>query len=160
MKRRLRQYGRLPHDPRNFREVVEADLRRAARLIVKIQDEIDPQFRIATPEGIIRSLQRWPPDVYGRKVILRNLSLFMAWKQSLGFTLASELTEPDAVYCVGHNDEGTLCLSCWSPARAEALAANNFGKIEWLSEGSIDPLLLDLLPRGARDITTRVGCDA
>ncbi len=41
---------RLPHDPRNFRELVEADLRRPARLIIKIQDEIDPQFRIATPE--------------------------------------------------------------------------------------------------------------
>ncbi len=44
---------RLPHDPRSLRELVEADLRRAARLLIKIQDEIDPQFRIATPEGII-----------------------------------------------------------------------------------------------------------
>ena len=42
---------RLPHDPRNLRELVEADLRRALRIIIKIQDEIDPQFRIATPEG-------------------------------------------------------------------------------------------------------------
>jgi hypothetical protein len=29
---------RLPQDPRNFREIVEADLRRAARLIIKVQD--------------------------------------------------------------------------------------------------------------------------
>jgi hypothetical protein len=29
---------RLPHEPRNFRELVEADLRRAARLVVKVQD--------------------------------------------------------------------------------------------------------------------------
>ena len=36
---------RLPHDPKNFREVVEADLRRAARLVIKVQDEIDPQLR-------------------------------------------------------------------------------------------------------------------
>ncbi len=42
-----------------------------------------------------------PSDPYGRKVILRNLSLFMAWKQALGFTLASELFEPDSVYCAG-----------------------------------------------------------
>ena len=41
----------LPHTPRNFRELIEADLRRAARLIIKIQDEIDWQFRIATPQG-------------------------------------------------------------------------------------------------------------
>ncbi len=29
---------RLPHDPRILRELVEADLRRGARLIIKIQD--------------------------------------------------------------------------------------------------------------------------
>ena len=32
---------RLPHHPRNLRELIEADLRRAARLIIKVQDEID-----------------------------------------------------------------------------------------------------------------------
>ena len=32
---------RLPHDPKNFRDIVEADLRRAARLVIKVQDEID-----------------------------------------------------------------------------------------------------------------------
>ena len=35
----------LPIEPPNFKEIVEADLRRAARLVVKVQDEIDPQFR-------------------------------------------------------------------------------------------------------------------
>ena len=39
---------RLPQDPQNFREMVEADLRRAARLVIKVHDEIEPQFRIAT----------------------------------------------------------------------------------------------------------------
>jgi hypothetical protein len=40
----------LPHEPKTLREFVEADLRRAARLILKVQDEIDPQFRFSTPE--------------------------------------------------------------------------------------------------------------
>ena len=40
---------RMVPDPRTFKGLVEADLRRAARLIIKVQDEIDPQFRIATP---------------------------------------------------------------------------------------------------------------
>jgi hypothetical protein len=39
------------HDARSFREMVEADLRRAARLVIKVQDEIDPQLRVATPTG-------------------------------------------------------------------------------------------------------------
>jgi hypothetical protein len=42
---------RLPEPLTTFRESVEADLRRAARLIIKVQDEIDPQFRFSTQDG-------------------------------------------------------------------------------------------------------------
>ena len=42
---------RLPEPLTTFRQYVEADLRRVARLIIKVQDEIDPQFRFSTPEG-------------------------------------------------------------------------------------------------------------
>jgi hypothetical protein len=52
-------------------------------VLIKVQDEIDPQFRFATPEGDYWIAVTLPADVYGRKVILRNLSLFMAWKQAL-----------------------------------------------------------------------------
>jgi hypothetical protein len=146
---------RLPHEPRNFRELVEADLRRAGRLIIKIQDEIDPQIRIATPAGDYWIAVTLPKDTYGRKVVLRNLSLFMAWKQSLGFTLASELIEPDAVYCLGVTLKERY--GCMARVRREPRpwTAKNFGAVEWLPENSIDPMLLDLLPRGAREITSR-----
>ena len=40
-------------------------------------------------------------DDHGRRSILRALSTFMAWKQAMAFTLASELLEPDCVYCCG-----------------------------------------------------------
>ncbi|MFY9640077.1 MAG: hypothetical protein WAK07_04090, partial [Rhodomicrobium sp.] len=139
---------RLPREPQNLRELVEADLRRAARLIIKIQDEIDPQVRIATPEGDYWIGVTLPPDPYGRKVILRNLSLFMAWKQALGFTLASELYNPDSVYCVGIMlKERHACLARIT-REPKPWTANNFGLVEWLPESSIDPVLLDLLPRG------------
>jgi hypothetical protein len=46
----------LPHGPRTFRDFIEADLRRAARLIIKVQEELDPQIRIATPMKI----SMWP----------------------------------------------------------------------------------------------------
>jgi hypothetical protein len=146
---------RIPHDPSNFRELVEAGLRRGARLIIKVQDEIDPQFRFATPEGDFYIAVTLPRDPYGRKVIFRNLSLFMAWKQAFGFTLASELFEPGAVYCVGITyKERAACLA---RVRREPKpwTARNFGEIEWLLERSIDPLLLDMLPMGAREITSR-----
>jgi len=146
---------RPPHDPRNFRELVEADLRRAARLVIKVQDEIDPQFRIAAPEGDYWVAVTFPVDAYGRKVILRNLALFMAWKQALGFTLASELYEPDSVYCAGimgrerHNGLARI------RREPKPWRANNFGAVEWLPESAIDPMLADLSPRGAREMTSR-----
>ena len=56
---------RLPQDPQNFREMVEADLRRAARLVIKVHDEIEPQFRIATPTGDWWLAVTLPPDEYG-----------------------------------------------------------------------------------------------
>ncbi|MGO9987007.1 MAG: hypothetical protein ACLPIX_22715 [Rhodomicrobium sp.] len=146
---------RPPHDPRNFREVVEADLRRAARLVIKIQDEIDPQLRVATPEGDFHLAVTLPADPYGRKVILRNLALFMAWKQALGFTLASELYEPDSVYCVGlMGKERHACLARIT-REPKPWTAKNFGAVEWLPDSSIDPMLADLLPRGAREMTSR-----
>src|SRR5208282_2437229 len=146
---------RLDHDPRNFRELVEADLRRAARLIIKIQDEIDPQIRIATPEGDCWIAVTLPADPYGRKVVLRNISLFMAWKQALGFTLASELYEPDCVYCAGVFPKERL--ACLARIRREPRpwTSKNFGSVEWLPEASIDSMLFDLLPRGAREMTSR-----
>jgi hypothetical protein len=41
--------------PRTFKEIVLCDLLRGQRLVRRIEDEggIDPQFRIATPEGDI-----------------------------------------------------------------------------------------------------------
>src|SRR5262249_30639352 len=60
----------LPYEPKTLREFVEADLRRAARLIIKVQDEIDPQFRFSTPEGRLPSGRasadrRAPGDLMG-----------------------------------------------------------------------------------------------
>lgn len=143
----------MPCEPRNLRELVEADLRRAARLVIKVQDQIDPQMRIATPEGDYWIAVTLPGDAYGRKVILRNLSLFMAFKQAVGFTLGSELYEPDAVYCVGLTARKRC--ACLARIRREPRpwTAQNFGGVEWMEERSIDPLLLEMLPKGAREIT-------
>src|SRR5258705_12234638 len=92
---------RMVPEPRTFKELVEADLRRAARLIIKIQDEIDPQFRIATPEGDYWLAVTFPRDLQGRKEVFDKLALFMASRQAIAFTLASELITPDSVYCTG-----------------------------------------------------------
>ena len=88
-----RRLNPMNKTPRNFREIVLADLARAQRLISKIDDPggIDPQFRIATPEGDFHIAMTLADDPGERLRQMRMVSRFMAWKMAAGFTLASEL---------------------------------------------------------------------
>lgn len=145
----------LPRDPATFRELVEADLRRAVRLVVKVQDEIDPQLRIATREGDYWIAVTLPADDDGRRTVLRALATFMVWKQALAFTLASELVEPDSVYCVGIAPaERHACLARVRRVPKPWKAAS-FGTVEWLPAASIDPAIAGLLPKGPRPLTPK-----
>ena len=146
----------LPQAPNTFREMVEADLRRAGRLIIKVQDEIDPQWRIATPSGDWWIATTLPTgDDHGRRNILRALSTFMAWKQALAFTLASELVEPDCVYCCGVT--ASERWACMAPItrRPRPWTKANFGDVEWLPTNSIDPAIAELLPTVPRPLTPK-----
>lgn len=145
----------LAREPKTLRDIVEADLRRAAGLVIKIQDEIDPQFRIATPEGDYWLAVTMPGEGTERTAMLRRIATFLAWKQATAFTLACELADPDCVYCVGiAGCERHACLARirrhpkpWTPA--------NFDAIELLSDASIDPVIAALLPDRPRPMTPR-----
>jgi hypothetical protein len=143
----------LPHTPRTLKEFVEADLRRAARLIVKVQDEIDPQFRLATPEGDYHLAVTLPKDGYERRAMLRRFTTFMAWKQAASFVLASGLTTPDCVYALGVSVQGEV-HACLTPIRREPRpwTPGSFGDVEWLPRTSIGDDMIGLLPRGSRMI--------
>ncbi len=146
---------RLPRDPQSFREIVEADLRRGARLIIAVQDEIDPQVRIATPEGDYSIAVTLPGDDYGRGVVLRVLSTFLVWKQALAFVWTSELVEPDCVYAVGiSKGERHACLSRIRRS-PKPWTAGNFGPVEWLPASSIDPAMVAMFPAGPRALTPK-----
>jgi hypothetical protein len=127
----------LPHDPKTLGEFVEADLRRAARVIIKVQDEIDPQFRFSTPEGDYHLAVTLPADAYERSSMLKRVSAFMVWKQALGFTLASELIEPDCVYCLGVTAK-QVC-ACFSRIRREPRpwSKESFAPVEWINPAQI-----------------------
>ena len=145
----------LPNEPRTLREFVEADLRRAARLIIKVQDEIDPQFRFSTAEGDYHLAVTLPADNYERRSMLRRVSAFMAWKQALGFTLASELIEPDCVYCLGVTAKD-VC-ACFSRIRREPRpwTKENFGPVAWMDQAQIGQEMIDIFPRHPRAMTPK-----
>jgi hypothetical protein len=145
----------LPHEPRTLREFVEADLRRAARLIIKVQDEIDPQFRFSTPEGDYHLSVTLPADLRERHSMLKRISAFMAWKQALGFTLASELIDPDCVYCLGTTAKEVY--ACLSRVRRQSRpwTKHNFGPVEWIERAQIGQEMIDLLPPRPRAMTPK-----
>ena len=139
----------LPEAPRNFREIVLADLLRAQRLILQAQDEIDPQFRIASPEGDWWIGMTLDVDAEKRVHQMRLVSRFMRWKMSSAFTMASELAMPDAVYCVGishHECHGVLSMISRDPI--------HFGPEQWLTRADIGEEIPALLPRGPASLDT------
>jgi hypothetical protein len=140
----------LPHNPRNFREMVLADLLRAQRLILRIEDQIDPQFRIASPEGDWWIGMTLSADLQERHYQMRMVSRFMQWKLSPAFTIASELQVPDAVYCFGatHSE----CHAVMSLITREPIT---FGPEQWLSRDQIGDEYLALLPRGSGALDAR-----
>ncbi len=146
---------RMSPEPRTVKDLVEADLRRAARLMIAVQDEIDPQLRIATPDGDYWLGVTLPAAADERAAMLRRLATFMAWKQALAFTLACETFEPAAVYCVGIAPrERHACLARIERA-PRPWTEKNFAGVEWLAPASIDPVIADLLPRAPRPMTPK-----
>ena len=80
----------------------------------------------------------------------------MAWKQALGFTLASELYQPDSVYCVGFmGKERHACLARIT-RHPKPWTAKNFGPVEWLPDLArwirCSP---ELLPQGVREMSAK-----
>jgi len=141
--------------PTTFRGIVEADLRRAARAIIKVQDELDFQFRIATPQGDYAIAVTMPNDPHERSAMLRRVGTFMAWRQALAFSLAVELVEPDAVYCVGISARARHHCQSRITRTPKPWTKANFGPVEWLPESAIDPALAELLPVQPRPLTPK-----
>jgi hypothetical protein len=144
----------LPHTPRNFREIVLADLLRAQRLILRVQDEIDPQFRIASPEGDWWIGMTLADDLAERTRQMSLVSRFMQWKLSAAFTMASELKQPDAVYCIGvshHECYGVISLIERNPI--------TFGPEQWLSREQLGDEIPGMLPKGKNTLDSRAIAD-
>jgi hypothetical protein len=146
---------RLPEPLTTFRQIVEADLRRAARLIIKVQDEIDPQFRFSSPEGDYHLAVTPPSDDSERRSMMKRVSAFMAWKQARSFTLASEMIEPDCVYCLGVS--ATEVHACFARIQRSPRPWTkvNFGSVEWLDRRQIGQEMIDLLPKGPSAMTPK-----
>jgi hypothetical protein len=104
---------------------------------------IDPQFRIMSPDGDFLISMSLADDPVERTHQLRQISMFMAWKTAVVFTVARELIDPDAVYCCGATrDERFAVIS--------AIERNpiRFSNPEWLAPDNVADEIAALLPHG------------
>ena len=134
----------------SLKELVLADLERAQRLVRKVHpDPIDPQFRIATPEGDYWIGITLTEKLKERRRRLQLVSDFMAWKVSPGFVMASELHEPDALLSVGLFRDDYWALISIIDRKPLSYAAPKS-----VLRANMDPEILHLQPRGSRTITS------
>jgi hypothetical protein len=124
-------------------------LLRGQRLIARIRDEIDPQIRVATPEGDIAIAMTLSQDMEERAYQMRVFSSFLAWKTAPAFTMTSELHEPDAIVSIGVSHKETLAVLS-TISRKPLL---RFGEPQWLSREQIGDDVPGLLPRGAIELS-------
>lgn len=128
--------------------LVEADLKRGMRLMVRVQDEIDPQIRFASPDGDYALAVTLPGDEIGRRSFFALVAKLLAWKQALAFTLVTEAREPNVLMAVGVSRAEIACFAVRVPA-VRPLTLEAFGNIERLPGEAVGTEVSDLLPRGA-----------
>jgi hypothetical protein len=135
----------------NLNILVIADLERAKRLMLRVHDEIEPQMRVATPEGDYFLALTLSADSSERLHQMELFKWFMAWKMALGYIIAGQLEEPDCLYALGVTRQ----------ARAGAISMIQRGPIlgfepnTWLSRKQLaESDMTGFLPRSTIKITT------
>lgn len=130
-----------------LRRIALADLERGMRLAVRVQDDIDPQFRFATPQGDVAVSVTFPPEAAPRRILFDKLRMLCAWKQVLAYTMTFGIGDPNALMTVGVSREGVVgCLTRFD-AGQEAITASCFGAPVWVEPESIDEAFSSLLPK-------------
>lgn len=126
---------------KDFRELILLELGRAHALMESVGDEIDPQFRIATPEGDVRIAMTLGEGDLERRRRFSLLADYMALRSSLGFVMSGELKEPDAVFAAGFSRQ--MAVGALRRVRRNPL---RFESVEWMGREQFDVEMLNLVP--------------
>jgi hypothetical protein len=136
---------------RALKDIVLNDLKRAQKLVRALAGAgggIEPQFRIATPEGDFWIAMPLSDDRDERPHQIGLIRKFMASKTSIAFTMAAEANEPDGVFCLGVTYREALCA-----ISAIERSPLRFSPIKWPEPSQVSEELLSLLPHGQTALT-------
>jgi hypothetical protein len=132
-------------------ELVLCDLARAQRLMLRVQDDIEPQYRIATPEGDYHAAPTLADDEAERRRQMEVLQWLMSWKQAFAYVMASGLCQPDAIYAIGVTPFEVVGTIAGIVRRNGAPVG--FEEPCWLDRSQIADEMVDLLPREPQTLT-------
>lgn len=138
---------------KSLREYVLADLQRAVRLMVRVQDDIDPQFRIATPEGDVAIAVTLPEGSEARKALFGLLRRFCTWKQALGYTMTFNLAQPNALMTVGVSGKDAVGCMVRFEGEPGTYSEVCFREAAWVAPDFISDDFLGLLPSRTATLT-------
>lgn len=138
----------------SLRRFVLADLERGMRLMLRVQDEIDPQFRIATPEGDVALAVTFSDNLSEKQSMFDRVRRFCAWKQALAYTMTFNINEPQALMTVGVS--GAEVIGCLLRFEGEhgSYSEESFGLPGWVPAASIGEELAGLLPSRSTELTS------
>lgn len=136
-----------------LKRVVLLDLERGMRLMLRVQDEIDPQFRFATPEGDVAVAVTFLSELEGMRDLFDLLRVFCAWKQVLAYTMTFNIAEPNTLMTVGVSGANAIGCMLRVDGSAAKLSEASFGEPGWVMRESIDDEFLSLLPKGKTELS-------
>lgn len=122
------------------------DLQRGKRLTLAVQDDIDPQFRFATPEGDMAVAVTFPDSLEARREIFQKLKQLAALKQVIAYTMTFGISEPNALLTVGVSADGVVGCLVRVSGECGAFTEASFGEPAWVPRDSIDEEFAGLLP--------------
>lgn len=131
---------------RGLRRIALLDLRRGVRLAIAVQDDIDPQFRIATPNGDVAVAVTFPEGRRGRDEVFAKIRDLCAWKQALAYTMTFGIQEPDALMAVGVSALGIVACMTEISGEKGTFTEDSFGHPVWMAASSIGEEFAGLLP--------------
>lgn len=114
--------------------------------MLRVQDDIDPQLRIATPQGDIAVSVTFPEGCHERDCTLQVLQRFCAWKQALAYTMTFNIAEPNALMTVGVSGKNVVGCILRVTGVPGTLSEASFGAPLWVTPDSIGDEFLSLLP--------------
>lgn len=135
-----------------FQKVVLAELERGIRLKLAAGTELDPQFRLATPEGDYAVAVTLPNDPAGRAEMFAYLADLFRWKQVGAFTMVAEAVSLRGVIASGVRYGETACAV--APLLAEdAVSPESYGAVSWFGAEAVGNDIISLLPSGRAEMT-------